>query len=169
MEMIRLDPDPLKGTFWPDAIGCGSGFMGLYVSTGVKRVLDEERIRYGRGFPAQVQTPYPKKLLSQAPTYHYLTGEAGAKLNFEACGFGIRSICSMCGFVSTTADSEPSKFEFIEDTWNGSDLFFTDYSHAIMFCTKRILELARKHKWTNFRFVPLADAFDFGHKGIAYP
>src|SRR5438128_1999528 len=84
-ETIRLTPDPEKGSFWPDALGCGGGIMGLYISEPVKAALDAAKARYGKAFKAVVQPPYPKKLQEKLPpTYFHITGEFGANLDFAA-------------------------------------------------------------------------------------
>ena len=166
---IELRPDQSKGSFWSDVIGCGGGIMGLYLSARVMEVLKTEAVRYGKAFPAEVGKPFPKKLAeSTAPQYFYVTGELGAKFDFEGSGYRIQSVCSSCGTVKHDPASNPVKDQFIDGSWNGSDIFYTDLSPTAMYCGDRILGLARLHRWTNFRFVPLQDVHNYSHKGIDY-
>jgi hypothetical protein len=167
-ETIRLDPKPENGTFWPDAIGCSAGFLGLYVSARVKIGLDDEQVKYGRAFPAQVMTPFPKKIREHPPTYYHLTGVLGVQVDFEASGYSVRSICDQCKHVEKRPGTPSLKFQFVDGTWTGSDIFYTDLSRAAMFCTGRILELARKYKWTNFQFIPIAEGQNLDFKAIEY-
>ena len=166
---IEMRPDPEKGTFWPDCIGCGGGIMGLYVSKRVKEAFDVALVTYGKTFQAIVERPYPKRLKEpEAPLYFYVTGEFGAKLDFQGSGYGIKSICPTCGHVKTDPASTPSKYQLIEGSWNGADIFYTDLSRTTIFCSERILELARSHRWTNFRFVPIEEGHNYAHRGVDY-
>jgi hypothetical protein len=168
-ETIELRPDPEKGTLWPDAIGCGGGMMGLYVSDRVKESLDRGGIRYGKAFPAVVSRPYPKKLKSQSPPkYFYVTGELGAKIDFEASGFKIKFVCPRCGHIRIDPASKPVRDVIKPESWNGSDIFYTDLSKTAHFCSERLLALARESRWTNFRFVPLEEAHNYAYPGLDY-
>ncbi len=168
-ENIALQISPEKGEFWPDALECAGGFMGLYVASHVKETLDNAAIKYGRGFRAVLARPYLKKLQrSVPPSYFYLPAVLGAKLDFAASGYRIASTCSRCGRIRTDAASEPSKYKLIEETWNGSDIFYTDLSPVALFCSDRVLTLARENRWTNFRFVPPEQAHNYAYSGINY-
>lgn len=166
---ILLRPPRTGGTFWSDATETSGGVSGLYVSARVKEALDAAGARYGKAFSAVVEPPYPKKLQNcKPPEYFHITGELGARLDFEASGYRVTYTCPACGRIKTDPLSKPTRDQFLEASWNRSDIFFTDLSPAAMFCTQRILELARAHRWTNFRFVPLNEAYNASHKGIDY-
>jgi len=166
---IELRPDPSKGSFWADAIGSGGGIFGPFFSLSVKLAFDELGFRYGSAIPANVMAPYPKRLqASPAPQYFYLCGEKGAKYDFEASGHRIRSICASCGSVKKDPSARPTSEQLVPNTWNGSDLFYTELSLDVKFCTRRVLELAAQRKWKGLRFVPLERAYDASFPGIDY-
>jgi hypothetical protein len=165
---IELRPEPGQGSFWPDAIGSGGGVMGPFFSLAVKLALDETHLRYGSAVPAPIQPPYPKKAPQPPPPYFYLTGESGAKFDFETTGHRIKSICTSCGTIKKDPIAMATKAQFLPNTWNGSDLFYTDLSLSSLFCTQRVLELAAQRKWKGLRFMPLERAYDASFRGIDY-
>lgn len=168
-EVISLVSPKSEGGFWPDAKDCFTGIPGLYVSARVKETLDEARLRYGKALPAAVQKPYPVSCRGvEPPSYWLITGELGAKLDFASSGFRVISVCQSCGTVKTDPRSRPNRAEFVENSWNGSHIFYTDLSPVAMFCSEHVLELAHQHKWTNFRFLRLEEAYDSFSKGIDY-
>ena len=166
---IRLQMEPEKGTLWPDVLWTSGGFMGLYVSERVVGVLRSANARFGDAFPALVERPYPRKLKKTTPAQYFLiTGECGAKYDFAASGYAIKSVCPACGRIKHDPASRPTRDQFLAGTWNGSDIFYTDLSPSAHFCTERILDLARSYRWTNFRFVPLEDSYNYSHRGVDY-
>lgn len=167
--IIEMQPNADTGVFWPDAAGVGGGVRGLYLTEFMLAGLRRGSAKYGRPIPARVMQPYPRKLRdSTPPSYFHIALEVGAKLDFESSGFAIRSVCLACGRPIVDPASQPKRYKFIEGTWNGADIFCTDLSPTTSFCSNRILELAKLNKWTNLRFVPLDEAYDFSHKGIDY-
>jgi hypothetical protein len=107
---------------------------------------------------------------SACPRYLWLDGErlAGAKLDLEASGFVGVQLCARCGVwtcdTSATYKQQSTgvwPYQFIEGSWSGSDLFTPEYWPTAFFCTDRVLESARRHRLTNFRFVPVGEG-DYG-------
>jgi hypothetical protein len=143
--------------------------MGLYVSERVKQTLDSVSARYGKAFPALVQQPYPRKLRAEVPPrFFQITGEFGAKLDFAASGYRIKSTCPSCGNIKVDHLSTPRADRLVDGSWTGSDIFYTDLSPGRLFCSSRILALAGVNRWSNFRFLTLDDSHNYGHKGIDY-
>ena len=103
----KLKPDGViqlgtttSGTYWPDAAHCLGVFHGFYVSQRVKSQLDDDSVRYGIAFSAQVRLPDSKRLKDiNPPSYYYLAGEFGAKYDFSRAGMTIESVCPECGDV----------------------------------------------------------------------
>jgi len=166
-ESIRLRPETHKGTFWPDAVGCGDG-SGDYFSLAVKQGFDEMGFRYGEAVPATVVPAYPKKMPDEPPPYFYLTGEMGADFDFEGAGHRVISICPSCGVVKKDPTARPTRAQFKPGTWNGADFFYTALSRNVKFCTRAVLELAARKKWRGLRFVSLERAYDASFRGLDY-
>ena len=160
MSIVRMHCEASKGTFWPDVLGSGGGIMGFFVSARIKESLDMAPLRYGTAFEGIIEKPYPKRLRdATAPRYYYLTGELGAQMDFAACGFRIRSTCRTCGKTRLDPSSPATKYQFVPGSWNGAEIFHTDLSPNVYFCTQRFVDLARVHGWTNLRFEPLETHF----------
>jgi hypothetical protein len=168
-----------KGVKWPDVLGCGA-FPFLIVSERVKEAWDREEIGAFSMEQVEIAGPLPRKLMGTAPPqYFWIDGARlrGALIDFEASGFvGVR-FCPECG---TRTDNIPETFRlqyapgarfsfvFREDTWNGLNLFTTDIADTKFFCTEAVVQCARKHKLTNFRFVPIEDGHAIGSRGLDY-
>jgi hypothetical protein len=97
----------------------------------------------------------------------------GAALDYERSGFvGVRR-CA-CGKVlydvARTYDRQQggqAPYAFVEGSWHGADMFTTDFSPNLFFCTEKVLQCATAHRLTNFRFVPAERGFYVG-RGLKY-
>lgn len=124
---ILLWPPRTGGRFWPDVTETAGGVSGLCVSARVKEALDVAGARYGKALATAVERPYPRKLEDcSAPEYFRLSGELGARMDFASCGYRIISTCRLCGRIKKDPLSTPTWAQFVEDSWNGSDIFCTD-------------------------------------------
>jgi hypothetical protein len=167
-----------KGSKWPDVLGCGA--YPLFIVS--ERVLEAWRNDKVGEFPiggrVSFSAPLPKKLeRTNPPSYFWLDGAKmlGAKLDFDASGFVGVQFCGTCGRrwdnVKATYDRQhslPWAYVFVDGTWTGSNLFTTDLSPTAFFCTERVVETARKHQLTNFRFVPVEEGDAPGSPGVQY-
>ncbi|AQT68261.1 hypothetical protein STSP2_01417 [Anaerohalosphaera lusitana] len=173
---IDLLLERCKGSKWPDVLGLG---MSYFTVSG--RVLEDWK-REGIGeFPVhrvRIAKPYPKKLEDTAPpNYHWIDGRkmVGAKLDYEASGFVNHKFCDTCGrLLYDDSGTYKKRFQeycpyvFVPGSWEGADLFTTDYSHLAFFCTEKVLDCARKHQHTNFRFTPIEEGIATNSKGVQY-
>jgi len=172
---VTLQSD--KGIRWPDILGCGGGWPLTIVS---QRVLSQWREDGIGEFPVdklEILNPVPKKLpRDQMPEYFWLDGEQmlGAKVDFDASGYVDVRFCPKCGRrthdISATYDRQHSgvwPIAFVPESWNGANVFTTDLSPAAFFCTEKVVECARKHRHTNFKFVP-AERAGSSLQGIDY-
>jgi hypothetical protein len=172
---VALDSN--KGVRWPDVIG--SGDYPLFIVSA--RVLHAWKAEGVGAFPADrlsILQPWPAALMdSIPPAYFWLHGEQmfGARADFDASGFVDVRFCSTCGRrtdnISATYDrqhSAPWPYVFVEGSWNGANLFTTDISPACFFCTDAIVECARKHRHTNFRFIPVEEGNATDSSGLDY-
>lgn len=163
IELTLMD----TGDFWPDIIGCGSVLDGLYVSEGVKRVWDDERIDYGKCFPATIVGDLPPALKDvPPPTYYWMETHVGVKIDMIKSGYKKIRTSRKTGRVY---GDDPEKIVFVEGSWDGSDLFVAWQPPTQVFCTRRMIDLATKYRWTNFQFVPIEHAYDRPfHPGVPY-
>lgn len=161
-----------KGVKWPDVLGCGA-FPFLIVSGRVKAAWDEEGIGALPLEPLDLATPLPKKLLGTVPPAYYWVDGArlrGALLDFEACDLrGVR-FCPECGTRTDSGPAPGARFSYVfrEGTWTGLQLFTTDLSPTKFFGTQAVVDCARKHRLTNFRFVPVEEGDVPGSRGLKY-
>lgn len=172
---VLLDPD--QGAQWPDVLGCGAHAL-LVVSESVVQAWQAERIGDFPRFLIRIQKPYPAKLAgTPPPTYYWLDGSQmlGAKLDFESSGFVGVYFCDECGTrrhdIRATRRQRQSgqwPYAFVEGTMTDVHLFTTDLSSSAFFCTDAVVECARKHQLTNFRFNPVEEGDAIGREGVRY-
>lgn len=174
LDVVLLDE---RGECWPDVIGCG-GEPLLIVSA---RVLQDWKDDGVGEFPysaIHILDPLPERLAgTEPPEYFWIDGRKliGAKLDFQASGFVGVQFCSACGNrhedVSATYDRQHSaqwSYTFLEGTWTGEHLFTTDLSPYAFFCTDAVVECARRHRHTNFRFIPVEEGDNPKSRGLRY-
>lgn len=169
---VKLEED--VGRRWPDVLGCGAVASLLIVSG---RVLEDWGADGIGNIPAGgrvlIRPPMPAGLRSKEPPEYFWVDEtnmAGARQDLEASGFVGSRFCATCGsgFYDIGATyrrqhSEPWSNVLVEGSWNGADLFTAPSSQSTLFqggelfCTEKVVKCARRHRHTNFRFVP-ADA-----------
>ncbi len=155
-----------RGAKWPDRLGCGH-FPFFIVS---ERVIDAWASEGIGSFPhTEIElTPYrPKKLRDvPPPRYYWIDGEKirGALIDFEASGFVGNKFCPECGVrtddVVATGNRQDEKawpYVFQESSWNGGNLFTTDISSTVFFCTRAVVDCARQYKFTNMKFIPVEE------------
>lgn len=162
------------GTKWSDVLGCGH-YPLLIVSCRVIEAFEKEKLLSFPYHKVYIEKPYPKRLDEVSmPDYYWIDGPKmlGAKLNFQASKFVECGFCPECGTREIdqikTFELQDKGYSYIfkNDTWNNSDLFVTDLSDTLFFCTDKILDCAKKYNLSNFRFIPVETANDL--KGINY-
>ena len=143
---------------WPDFLGSGGGTPNLFVSNKVVDSLDREGIPYSRLSEIPISKIDAKDLIDQEPPkYYVLEVEPGLHLNYEA------SLVPVDEHGAPQFRLRPSHFGVWNigrlETWNGSDLFawkgFPVKILSNLLCTDRIIEIAKKYKWTNVKFDPV--------------
>lgn len=169
--------DRKKGVKWPDILGCGH-YPFFILSERAISAFSAEGIGELPHHAVLVQPPLPKKVAAlPVPRYFWIDGKKmrGALLDFEESGFVGVQFCAECGTrtddISATYDRQHSRvypYAFRSGTWNGANLFTTDLSHCSFFCTEAVLDCARKHKLTNFRFIPVEEGAYSGSTGLDY-
>ncbi len=171
---VRLEPK--KGVKWPDVLGCGSEPLLIFSGRALEAWEKEggEALTFHR---VEIARPLPKKITEEPPPYYWLEGKLmlGAQLDFEASGFVDVWFCPRCGRrtddISATDRKQHSAvwpITFMPESWRGANLFTTDLSPYAFFCTEFLVDCARKHKLTNFRFIPVEMGYSYGNKGLKY-
>jgi hypothetical protein len=174
---ISLTLERNKGNLWPDVLGCGA-YPLLIVSKRVLEFWSQEQIGVFPTYPVEILLPFPRKLSqADAPSYFWLDGSAmrGALLDFDASGFvGVR-FCPACGnrtheiaATSQRRRSQTFPYALRPGTWAGATVFTTDLSPTTFFCTGAVLDVAIRHRLTNFRFVDADHGDAPASKGIKY-
>jgi hypothetical protein len=168
--------DSKKGVQWPDVVGCGH-FPFFILSERALRAFSAAGIGDLPHHPVLIQPPLPKKLAAApAPRYFWLDGQKmrGALPDFEASGFVGVQFCPECGTrtddISATFQRQHSRvypYALQAETWSGSHLFTTDLSPCAFFCTQAVVECAREHQLTNFRFIPVEEGASSSSAGVA--
>lgn len=157
--MLVDDGNPwAKAKKWPDFLGHGGGIPSFFVSEKVVETLNREAISYFRLTEIPVGEIDSKGLKEQEPPkYYVLEVEPGLHLNYEA------SMVPLDEQGAPQFQLRPSHFGVWNigrlETWNGSDLFawegFPAKILSNLLCTERIIEIAKKYKWTNVKFDPV--------------
>lgn len=151
-----------KGSRWSDIIGSGTASPPFMIS---ERVIDTLRgvgVESFEEHPVRITEIKSKQLrIIPPPQYYYLNVKGEMDIDREASGIPERKvICPVCLMQEPYQPGEkiPSPERLIPrpETWDGSDLFILrNYGRSSVFCTRKVLELARQHRWTNFRFEPI--------------
>lgn len=164
--IARASIDYRRGK-WPDIlyIGHSEPMAGAWcVSRRVYEALESENVKSYHIFPVEPEAKRPGSGLPKGrhmPEYLALLSDQGLKVELI--------------YSDVTPKRDPRlapmsrKFKRSiakEDTWKGFDLFQTGAGQTC--CTRRIVELAREHRWTNFEFKPLDVRRDMPTEGIDY-
>ena len=143
---------------WPDLLGSGSNGPNFFVSAKVVDSLNQEGIPFFRLTEIPIVEIDSKGLREvQPPKYYVLEVEPGLHLNYEA------SMVPLDEHGVPNFALRPSHFGVWNigslETWNGSDLFtwegFPAKILSNLLCTERLIEVAKKYKWTNVKFDPV--------------
>lgn len=146
-----------KAVKWPDMLGSGGGGPNLFVSEKVVDSLNREGIPVARVTEISIGEIEAKGLQDKIPPkYFVLEVEPGIHLNYEA------SLIPLDEHGVPQHRLRPSHFGVWDigrlETWNGADLFsmegFPLLIRSRLLCTDRIVELAKRDKWTNVGFEP---------------
>ena len=152
-----------SGSSWPDFMLVGDLQLPFLVTEKVADDLSNARVANLEYSPVLLRsndaTSYRR--------YFHVVPPKGIAIDQSKTPFKrkIRGRCAHCGMLLFEPIPKgvmpdllaPDRVVPDEDTWDGSDLFIMrDYpmGHAV-FCTERILLLARERRWSNCRFEPV--------------
>lgn len=156
------------GSRYPDVLGCGA-YPFLIVSETIIGDWREANITSFHVYPVGISNVLTKRLRDIPPPQYYRVELDGVcQIDSKASGLRVVNQCPECHHLWTDPISA-SGFQMVPDSWDGSALFRDSTLYPrVSFCTELILELARKHRRTNFRFEPMEGPFDSSSKGINY-
>jgi hypothetical protein len=174
---ITVELDVYRGTKWPDALG--GAHLLLTLSARVLDAWDIDRLTplaIGGRVHFTGELPPPLEDVSP-PDYYWVDGSrmVGAELDLAASGFVITSHCAACGGydedVSATYKLHNlgrAPWTFVDNAFTHIDLFTTSFSPRLFFCSLNVLEFARRHRFTNFRFTPIEAGAASWSRGVDY-
>ena len=172
-----------SGQEWPDALG--NFYSGPFaISQRVKDLFDREGIGYLQYHSLNIvrdkeyEDCFPAILSNIPPPAYYLINNeiiGGISIEYEKSGMFYKHKCPECNRLirddkrtnelilrgESNGVKRHAPLSFRENSWNGRDVF-GDENLARLFCTERIIELAKNNHLTNFAFIPFEKG-QFGH------
>lgn len=157
-----------RGSKYPDVLGCGS-YSFLIVSDKVVSAWRDGGVLSFHTYPVGVAKVESKKLLGVTPpAYFRVEIDGRCQIDLNASGVEVVEFCPECHHLVTRPSLVPG-FRMVPNSWDGSPLFRDPVLYPrVNFCTQLVLDLARKHGLTNFRFDPMDQPYEFGSRGIDY-
>jgi hypothetical protein len=152
---LKIDAGASK---WPDFLGCGHPAPSYFVSDRVVHALQAINVDLLHLAEMPIATIGSKKLrVIPAPNYYILQAKPGIEWNFKASGLDVDSDGKPV--MDASSKNWPPVINLKVKTWNGMDVFtFANWQVGLsttLFCTERIVEIAKKEEWTNVRFDPV--------------
>lgn len=149
------------GAVWTDVVGGGGSYPSFMVSERIVDVLNAEGITSFTAYPVELTVTAKKLRGVPAPRYFWIKCARSVRCDEQKSGASFPPIsCATCGGRATNTNQRwvVPRWAVIEpDSWLGDDLF--DFANAGpgggMFCTRRVIELAHRHRWTCCWFIPL--------------
>lgn len=158
------------GSRYPDILGCGA-YPFLIVSESVVNTWRNAGITRFQSYLVrieQVRSKSKKLRETVPPRYYRIEIDGRCEIDLEASGLEIVRYAPECEYLVTNP-SLASGYQMVADSWDGSPLFRDPLRYPrISFCTQLVLDIARKYRFTNFRFESMEGPYDPGSKGIDY-
>ena len=151
---ITVQLDESRGSEWTDLIGLGSFGPWMLISSRVLEGLSGIGQRFVDVHPVEF-CDVPKKMkVAIRPKYFLAVIKEGIRLD-RTSGYAPKGHCSACGSVLTDPVLDPYTVidRFIDGSWTGMPIFLGDISGKTVYCDDRVIDLAAKQAWTNFRFI----------------
>jgi len=158
----------IQGGYWADIIGTGSGSPPFIVSDRVINALSDLGTTGFTANPVTISSVLDPRLSnSRQPSYFYLSIHGRVSIDWKKSR--LAEPCLSCGAPLNPQIGTPEKVFPIESSWDSTDIF-EGVPWGGPYCTLRILELARKQHWTNFRFYAIGEEQNVmsGWDGIDY-
>jgi hypothetical protein len=144
-----------KANAWPDCLNAIGVWRGIVVS---ERVVEKLRrigiISFGASVLEVMKITSDGLSSICPPRYLHILAEPGIQVQIVA-----------------GRDETDERWLLKMEKWSGADVVATQPPNDDrVFCTRRVIELARSERWSNFRFNPSDMTFEEGHgfDGIDY-
>src|SRR5262245_4737680 len=159
-EPVRATVESDRGTMWTDLVEglSGAGFM---VSERVVDGLVLAGIERFRCLAVDPGMEIRRKRLRGVPAPRYFLLRAAPGMSIDAGKSEARFppvVCGVCGARDSESDTKrrlPNWIIAEADSWSGLDLFTPHEMPHLTLCTRRVIEIARRERWTNCRFTPV--------------
>lgn len=156
IEVWRLNPTlpgleiAESGSKWGDFMMCGCGLPSVVYSERVLHAMKTTRCSISSETEFPVGKIRSKKLRNvPPPRYFACQWRPGIEVDWTATGVKLNDKGQPIFGLNI-----PPRIARLS-TWNGDDIFSWvnfESTHLTMLCTERVVELAKKQKWTNVRF-----------------
>ncbi len=163
-----------RGTKWPDVL---TAIDGLILHERVIDIITREKLKGFVAHPIKIRVIKNKKLSESLIPQYYLI-EVNGKIDIDLKNFNdeIGYVCPVCFCWVRRPKSVQSWKHRIYipnlETWNGFDFVnMRNIRNIQRFCTRRFIDLAYAHKWTNFVFEEMISQIGLWEKprtGLSY-
>lgn len=158
------------GSYYPDILGCDA-YPFLIVSEAVVTAWGDAGITSFQPYlvcVAEARSKSKKLHETVPPRYFRIEIDGQCEIDMMASGLEVIHFAPECGYLVTNP-SLPTMFIMKPGSWDGSPVF-RDILHypRVSFCTQLVLDIAHKHRFTNFRFELMEGPLDSWSRGIDY-
>jgi hypothetical protein len=156
-------------TEWPDCMQDLASIPGLLLSQRVVEVLRAECTGILDFQPARVIQNTCAKLRTEPPLYFYMNIAGRIDIDPVASEVTGPEPCSGC--YVRDGYFEARRLVPVRESWDGSDLFkIRNLGTGQIYCSRRVVELARRERWTNLNIQPMdtETRFSYRFEGIDY-
>jgi hypothetical protein len=144
----------ISGSHWADIVGAGSFGPRFMVSERVITDLREIRATGFVPYAVEIQRIESYELqVPPTPRYYYLEITGSITIDWKASK--LHEPCERCGAPLKIETRKPDWLIPVQNSWDGSD-FFRGHPYGGPFCSERVLQLARRNRWVDFQFLPVA-------------
>jgi hypothetical protein len=143
------------GTRWPDIL---SEIDGVLLHERVCTILKQNGATGFRTHPVNIAQIESKKLAAQpVPQYYLIEIKGTVDVDPNEMDDEGGSLCPVCFYRNPRKENpyrwSPKRLVPKLETWDGSDFVkIRNWRCGLKFCSRRFIDLANKHRWTNFAF-----------------
>jgi len=140
---------------WTDVL---ANIDGLLFHERVIGIIEKEGLTGFRAHPVTIEKIESSKTPSELiPKYYIIEITGRVDIDPDELDDEGGSVCKFCFYRSPKDDSSyrwsPKRIIPKMETWDGGDFVQTrNLRNAYKYCSRRFIDLACKHKWTNFIF-----------------
>lgn len=147
------------GSKYPDILGCGA-YPFLIVAQSVINVWRGNNINCFQGYPVNItdiRSTFLQGIVE--PQYFRVEIEGRCQIDLTASRVEVIKFCPECHYLETRPTVVSGR-QMVIDSWDGSNLFRDqDLYPRVNLCTQKIFDIAREHRFTNFRFEQVGPTF----------